>query len=240
MVTIKKPIRKTEGIKPIKPIKPEPLASEEVQNEVIEHQEEAVHTVPDSELDFLEDQQPELQEHQEEANQLEQQPEPLESQSKATQPKHPLVNNPEVKVEEKTLASIEVVENGIAWQKTLKPIVPKQKVGFTEIEGAVTVVNDRNSKRVKLKGVVTEGLGYPDYIKFYVTDEEFVVQASAVDEEGSYKLRFESKRKCLIYNSEVIELLTEMFELDFTKSTSQTFGEVKFECIEGVEYAIIS
>lgn len=236
MVTIKKPNKKPV-MNPTgnKPIKAKPVANDEAQNEAMDQQIEEVH----KELDSEQEQQLELQVHQEEATSVEQQPEPLELQSEATQPKPPFVNESEVTVEEKATASTIVDKKRIDWKEKLKQIVPKQKAGFIETEGAVTVVNDRNSKRVKLKGVVTEGLDYPDYIKFYVTDEEFVVQASTADEEGSYKLRLEGKRKCLIYNSEIIELLTEMFELDFTKGTSQTFGEVKFECIEDVEYAVI-
>lgn len=221
MGTIKKPIRKLKPKSEIqKIIKPKQISSEE---ETVDE----VH----SDLIVLE-QQSELQESEEVVEYQE-----LETASELL--KCPSIAKKELTTAEELLAEAEAEEKRKAWLEKLKRITPKQSKGFTEKDGAVTVVNDRNSKRTKLKNKVIEGLGYPDYIKFYVTDNEFVVQASTVDEEGSYKLRLEGKRKCLIYNSEVIELLTEMFELDFTQGTSQTFGEVKFETIDDVKYAVI-
>lgn len=236
---IKKPIKKVDGHKPIKP---KSSGADEVDNAEIEELVESIQANPNpvtDEADQLLEQDQTQPEQEEEASQLEHKSEQEEQKSDAQMPIHPLANKPETNMVVATTVPDESEEKKRRWLEKLQKIMPKQKTGFTETEGVMTVVNDRNSKRSKLKNVVLEGLGYPDYIKFYVTDEEFVVQASTADEEGSYKLRLEGKRKCLIYNSELIELLSEMFELDFSKSTSQTFGEVKFECIDGVDYAVI-
>lgn len=240
MCAIKKPIPK---LKDNKINKPRPFASKEEKatNKIpseqavqLEQKDEAV--AQEQQFEPLEQQNEAVKlEQKDEAVAQEQQPEPLEPQNEAVLPQQQSELTTDEKVE--ILREIAGQKN---WLKKLKPIVPKQINSFSEEDGVVTVVNDRNSKRIKLKGKALKGLNNPDYIKFYVTDNEFVVQASTADEEGSYKLKLEGKRKCLIYNTEVIELLVEMFELDFSKGTSQTFGEVTFKNIDGIEYAVIS
>lgn len=216
----KKPIKKMDGHKPIKP---KPSVTDEVENAEVEELLESIQVNQNAITDQADKSLDEVQtqpEHEGEASQLEYKSEQEEQKSDAQMPIHPLANKPEPNMVVETTVPDEVEEKKRRWLEKLQKIMPKQKVGFAETEGAVTVVNDRNSKRTKLKSPILEGLSYPDYIKFYVTDEEFVVQACEADEEGSYKLRLEGKRKCLIYNSELIELLSEMFDLDFSKSTS--------------------
>ncbi|MEK4530536.1 hypothetical protein [Solibacillus sp. FSL K6-1554] len=229
MCAIKKTIPKVKGNKIIK-TRPFTREEEKATNE------QAVQQVNQNEA-VVEELAPEPLEHQNEALLTVQKHEAIaiEQQNKAL----PLVPQSEQTTDEKVEILREIAGHK-NWLKTLKPIVPKQNTSFSEGDGVVTVVNDRNSKRIKLKSKVLKGIKSPNYIKFYVTDNEFVVQASTADEAGSYKLKLEGKRKCLIYNTEVIQLLVEMFELDFSKGTSQTFGEVIFKNIDGVEYAVIS
>lgn len=258
MCAIKKPIKKALKKPEINKIhQQKSLKSEEEKDQIVVAQteqeaasiEEATHLEQDTLLQEQPKSPLDSTESEQQADLTEQQPENSEAKCESPPPEvseevvfseYSITKESETTEADEMKASMKKIKAFMEWKKTLKPITPQPQSCFVAKDGAVTVVNDRNSKRVKLKQPVMEGLGYPNFVKFYVTDEEFVVQASPADAENVYELRLEGKRKCLIYNTELIKLLTEMFELDFTNGTSQTFGEVKFECIDDVKYAIIT
>ena len=103
------------------------------------------------------------------------------------------------------------------------------------------IVNSkRNGKRLSFSKALCEKLELTNnaYITPVKEDGAIIVAGSKIFE--SYKCDLRGSDKKLSYNSGVVETLTELFSLDFSKHVSMSFGQIEFDDHEGVPVAVIT
>lgn len=120
---------------------------------------------------------------------------------------------------------------------------PKESV-FGE-GGALTIVNSaqNGNKRVMLSSKVHKELGAPDSIKVGFLSNTFVMGEHLDNGLNlTYKFRGKGKEnsKRIIYNSDLVNRLTEKYSLDYSNGkVSTTFKEVRYKEIDGSKVAFI-
>ena len=121
--------------------------------------------------------------------------------------------------------------------------IPKQSA-FGE-EGVLTVINSaqNGNKRVMVAGKVHKELGYPMSIKVGFLENVFVMGEhldNGLDVSYEFKGKGKENSKRIIYNSDLVNKLTEKYALDYNNGkVSATFKEVRYREINGSKVAFI-
>ncbi|MGG2057224.1 hypothetical protein ABFY48_23190 [Lysinibacillus pakistanensis] len=109
--------------------------------------------------------------------------------------------------------------------------------------GALTIVNNKNSKRVVLSKKVLTMLGQPRAIKFAI-DEKLKTLILMFDdnEDGfTYVLKaVKGKEPSIIYCSDFVNQLTQLWDLNFENRSSVTLGKIEQENYRGETYVVIT
>lgn len=106
-------------------------------------------------------------------------------------------------------------------------------------ESPFTVVNtEACGKRITIGKPVMGHLGSPETIQI-LTDKDGIVISKALSEDAtSFRLRKSGKKSC-VYSSNLVDTLTEEFNLDFSNRTSISFQDVEYLNFEGEPVAFV-
>ena len=107
---------------------------------------------------------------------------------------------------------------------------------------SVNIVNNKNGKRVSFTKALVAKLGLTDSVDIVVLEEDHTILIGRnlpfEEAKTTYKLSGDDKK--LIYNSTLIQELTEIFSLDFGGKTSKSFTEITFNTDDsGVMAAVV-
>ena len=105
---------------------------------------------------------------------------------------------------------------------------------------SVSIVNNVNGKRITISKSIADHLELSDFVMVKPSVEKRkLVLGRALPFPGSSKVNLSGSGKKIAYNSELVQVLTKAFDLDFTKCTSRSFSDVTFDVLEGVPVAIV-
>jgi hypothetical protein len=134
----------------------------------------------------------------------------------------------------------EFLEEPCYGKQNFRPVQSKQHGTRASIEPCViTVVNTKsNGKRITLSGDLIEKIGYSTAIQIAVNDEGIAIGGELPDNDTYFTLR-KIGRKGVVYSTELVDEITELFELDFTERSSISFYDVTYLCMEDTEVAFV-
>ncbi|MBD7909113.1 hypothetical protein [Sporosarcina gallistercoris] len=139
--------------------------------------------------------------------------EPVEGSKTFTQTESSKIVNP--LVEQHPVKKIGVL-------KELEEILPTNT--FSTKGAALSIVNNKNGKRVKVATPILNALDSPNAVRFLVNDENqevYIVAAQA--EEVAHNLAGKPTKN-VVYSAGLVERLTSLFELDYSSRTSHSIG----------------
>lgn len=106
--------------------------------------------------------------------------------------------------------------------KECEEIMPAKIVS---IKGAaLSIVNNKNGKRVKVATEILEELGRPPALRFLVCDETQEVYILAAQANEVAHTLAGKPTKNVVYSAGLVERLTSLFELDYSSRTSHSIG----------------
>lgn len=105
--------------------------------------------------------------------------------------------------------------------------------------GVMSVVNSKNGKRVSIAKDVIESIGQPASIQVGFIDTRIVVGEYLGEAYTSYTLKKQGA-KHIIYNKDLVEQVTNHYQLDFTNRTSVTFPKATYQRRDEMRVAIIT
>jgi len=105
-----------------------------------------------------------------------------------------------------------------------------------QMNAALTVVNHKNGKRSKIgKDVCGElGLTEDSMVEVYIKDQSVLICKSLNNQGHSLS------KGCMIYNKELVEMITEACQLNFEGCSSNSLTQVKYVQSQGRKVAVIS
>lgn len=106
--------------------------------------------------------------------------------------------------------------------KELEEIMPTSTVSTKG--AALSIVNNKNGKRVKVASSILVELNSPNAVRFLVNDENqevYIVAAQA--DEVAHNLSGKPTKN-MVYSAGLVERLTSLFELDYSSRTSHSIG----------------
>ncbi|MFF5819302.1 hypothetical protein [Lysinibacillus capsici] len=109
--------------------------------------------------------------------------------------------------------------------------------------GALTIVNNKNSKRVVLSKRVLTMLGQPRAIKFAINEKlKTLILMFADNEDGfTYVLKaMKGKEPSIVYCTDFVNQLTQIWDLDFENRSSVTLGVIEQRTYQGETYVVIT
>lgn len=106
---------------------------------------------------------------------------------------------------------------------------------------SVGIVNNSNGKRMTVSKALAERLELSDFVYAMPSAEKgLLVLGKALPFPSAYKVSLNGTGKKIAYNTELVQVLSQAFKLDFSKCTSRTFNDISFDELEGTEVAIVN
>ena len=103
---------------------------------------------------------------------------------------------------------------------------------------SLSVVYNKNSKRVTLTAGLAEALCLEESVDFFpLVDDGIVAKKLNLENVSNGKINKEGKRIC--YSEPLSAMITKAFELDYSNCTSKHFDDITFEEIDGVKVAAV-
>ena len=105
---------------------------------------------------------------------------------------------------------------------------------------SVNIVNNKNGKRISFSKMLSMKLGLQDTIDIVAFEDDGVILISKNlphDDKSTFGLRGDDKK--IIYNAELVETLTEIFNLDFSTKTSRSFTDISINADDTMTMAAI-
>lgn len=102
------------------------------------------------------------------------------------------------------------------------------------------IVNNKNGKRISFSKALSVKLGLEGTVDMIALEDEGVILISKnlpYDTKSTYELRGDDKK--IIYNSELVQNLTEIFDLDFSTKTSCSFTDITVNADDNMLMAAI-
>ncbi|KMY55625.1 hypothetical protein AC623_18215 [Bacillus sp. FJAT-27231] len=126
-----------------------------------------------------------------------------------------------------TVPSVETpIQRDVSWLSSLEEIAPS--VSRTDSgEGVLSIVNSSNGKRMKLSKPILELLGFPEKVRLMIHEEKkqlYICQCG--DGEKGHVLKGKDVKNTL-YSTDLVERLTQLFDLDYSSRTSRKIGSIK-------------
>jgi len=124
---------------------------------------------------------------------------------------------------------------------TVEDLVPVQSKLGNRITGAgvLTIVNSvKNGKRMAISSEVYKGLGKPTSAQIGFLTSSIVIGNDLPDDFTTYELKIHGQ-KAIVYNTDLVKLVTSHFGLDFSERTSITFPKADYQVLNGNVIAII-
>ena len=139
-----------------------------------------------------------------------------------------------------TTTNNQVTKNATLFQSMMIMTLPTIKAGNGKY--SFGIVNSKNNgKRVTISKALAQALDLEDTAMFMPSREArklVIGKALPFPHAITGKLRETNKMTC--YLTSLVTLLTEMYDLDFSKHVSCTFSEIDLDTINGVTVAIVS
>lgn len=134
------------------------------------------------------------------------------------------------KAKETTTEKVQVSED----LQVLQSIAAKNKIKeFKNISsgrgGFISIVKSTNGTRLTISKQVNEKLGYPSELFVGFEDDYLLIFNAEGTDASNIKLRNNDKQKLTIYNTGLVNLIIDEFELDYTDKTSQSFADGHFK-----------
>jgi len=92
---------------------------------------------------------------------------------------------------------------------------------------SVNIVNNKNGKRISFSKTLSMKLGLQNTIDIVAFEDDGVIlllKNLPHDDKSTFGLRGDDKK--IIYSAELVEILTEIFNLDFSTKTSRSFTNI--------------
>lgn len=105
--------------------------------------------------------------------------------------------------------------------------------------GVLSVVNSKSGKRVSIAKEVIEQIGQPTSIQIGFVDTRMVIGKYLGEAYTSYEMKVQGTKR-IIYNKDLVEQITNHYNLDFTSRTSVTFSTATYQRMAGERIAIIT
>ena len=106
-------------------------------------------------------------------------------------------------------------------------------------EKSVSIVLCDNGKRLTLSASLFEALGQPEMVKCAIDIEDRILIIASDIKSVDTTYPVSNKGKGIIYNSELVRYIADVFSLDFINRTSMSFNNVKLKEVDGVMTALI-
>lgn len=135
------------------------------------------------------------------------------------------------------MSNIEVKNN----EEVLLNFIPASSKGRSNIsigKGVMSVVNAKTCKRISINKDILSYLNIDNTIQFAFSDNEIAIGKELPNNENYFHIKI-SKNKGLIYCSELVSEITDIYGLDFSSRTSITFDDIQYQNIQGVDVVII-
>lgn len=108
-------------------------------------------------------------------------------------------------------------------------VIDTSKAKVSNAVKSISIVNSDNGKRVSLSNSLLAELDYPDSLQF-AGDATGKVLYIANDLGGTQKHQnVKYGKNGIIYNSALVQKLTDMFSIDYTDRTSATFSNIEID-----------
>ena len=106
--------------------------------------------------------------------------------------------------------------------------------------GVLTIVNSqKNGKRIVLSKNLMQELDEPKEVQISYGSEAIAIGSDISGNDNYFTLK-PQKTKSVIYSSELVKEITELYDLEFVENVSQTFYQVQYQGEETSKIAIIS
>lgn len=114
--------------------------------------------------------------------------------------------------------------------KGLQNIIANNKIkAFQNVSsgrgGYISMVKSTNGTRFTISKQANEQLGYPKELFIGFEDEYLILFNAEGLDASNVKLSKNNKQKLSIYNTNLVNLIIEEFDLDYTDKTSQSFAD---------------
>ena len=137
---------------------------------------------------------------------------------------------------EKTNDNLEEIK-----ESTLDAFVPsisRAVVNKSTRGGGLSVVNAKTGKRVSINKKIMDYLKIEDKIQFAFSDNEIAIGKELPNNKNYFNIKM-SKGTGIVYCSELVFEITDLYNLDFSDRTSITFDNIQYQSIQGVNVVIV-
>ncbi|KAA9005909.1 hypothetical protein F4V43_07510 [Paenibacillus spiritus] len=111
---------------------------------------------------------------------------------------------------------------------SLRPVRSKQGSYRSTEPSMLTIVNTKkNGKRIVLAPEIVETIGSPSEVEIFLNDSGLVITEALFSGDNTFQLRTSANRY-VIYAAELVQEVTEIFNLDFYNTTSLSFRTVQY------------
>lgn len=153
--------------------------------------------------------------------------------------RQPKENEPKEQETQENLQDGEKAESAIDWSllRATKSKSTEKTIGET---GVCTVVNclKNGNKRIVLASKLLKQLGEPTSVEIGIMPTGIAIASSLPIDANSFQIKKQGAKR-VIYAGQLVNELVEEFNLDYSKRTSITFGEVQYEDVNGTCIAMI-
>lgn len=103
---------------------------------------------------------------------------------------------------------------------------------------SISIVNNRNGKRLEFSEFLYEKLNKPNTVQFMVIPKKgLLLIGKSLGEENSYKVS--TTGRPVVYSAGLVYSLTEIFGLDYTNKTSTSFHHIEIDDSDESVIAIV-
>lgn len=122
---------------------------------------------------------------------------------------------------------------------SFQPSEAKQIQNSLREEGVISVVSNKNCKRVSISKKLAEQLRKPKEVVISYSNDKIVIGTTLPNNSNYFNVKYVGN-KGIIYSSELVKEIEARYGLDFSNRTSITFSEVEYAKYEVYKVAIIT
>lgn len=137
---------------------------------------------------------------------------------------------------EKTNDNLEEIK-----ESTLEAFIPsisKAVANKSKRGGGLSVINAQTCKRVSMNKKIIDYLKVEDKIQFAFSDSEIAIAKELYKDENYFNIKI-SKGAGIVYCSELVFEITDLYDLDFKDRTSITFDNIQYKSIQDINVVIV-
>ena len=137
---------------------------------------------------------------------------------------------------EKTNDNLEEIKESIL--DAFIPSISKAVANKSKRGGGLSVINAETWKRISMNKKIIDYLKIEDKIQFAFSDNEIAIAKELHKDENYFNIKI-SKGAGIVYCSELVFEITNLYDLDFKDRTSITFDNIQYKSIQGVNVVIV-